>query len=386
MIAFLDYSQAGHSYSNQINIVPVSKDGKTAGKVTTIDVPEGVEAVRMLAGWTPDQKIGALCMTKQEFALYTLPAKGGQASMVLHDSYVLQPRWSSDGKQIIYTTKPSEGDNKFFRLFLASVPANGGIGKPLPRDQKGETIRSMSYQGGNRLSPDGKWIISAAWTPADSCSEIHFARMKIWKMAVDGSESRQITHTQGLYADLCPSWSPDGKKVAFVRVKLQEGMDPIGGEAGIYIINSSGGEPDLLTSLTAGKYALSLVWSPDGKMIAYLGGEGPSRSNPTMNVINVNNGESRVIGEVPAAHVNIELAWSPDSKRIAFNGKAIHVMNVDDGHIEDIETNLVDVGIWHLDWSPDGEQFVFAGVKGGDDEFWFLENFLPKEETDHKQK
>ncbi|GAJ05241.1 unnamed protein product, partial [marine sediment metagenome] len=70
----------------------------------------------------------------------------------------------------------------------------------------------------------------------------------------------------------------------------------------------------------------------------------------------------------------------------AFNGKAIHVMNVDDGHIEDIETNLVDVGIWHLDWSPDGEQFVFAGGKGGNDEFWFLENFLPKEETDHKQK
>jgi len=380
MIAFLDYSQGQgeNRYSNQINIVPASKDGITVGRVTSIDVPEGIEQVRMLAGWTPNNKIGALCMTKQEFAIYSLPAKGGQASIILNNCYALQPRWSRNGKQIIYTTPPLEGDNRFYRLFLASVPANGGNSTPLPTDQEGKIIRQLSFQGGNRVSPDGKWIISAAVTPSDASPEIEFPRTKIWKIAIDGSKSIQVTKTQGAYADLCPSWSPDGEKVAFVRVKLEVGMDPFGNEAGIYIINFSGGEPNLLTSLS-GKYILSSVWSPDGKMIAYLTAERGSRSNPTMNVINVSTGESRVIGKVPAAHVNIELAWSPDSKRIAFNGKGIHVMNIEDGSIKDIETNLVDVGIWHLDWSPDGEQFVFSGMKGGKDEFWFLEDFLPLE-------
>ena len=147
-IAFLDYSQGGHSYSNQINIVPVSKDEKTTEKVTTIDVPEGIGEVRMLAGWTPDNKIGALCMTKEEFGLYTLPAKGGQAAMVLHDCYAVQPRWSPNGKQIIYTTPPLEGDNRFFKLFLASIPAKGGNGTPLFKEQEGKFLPSSPYQGG----------------------------------------------------------------------------------------------------------------------------------------------------------------------------------------------------------------------------------------------
>ena len=61
-------------------------------------------------------------------------------------------------------------------------------------------------------------------------------------------------------------------------------------------------------------------------------------------------------------------------------------MNLDDGSIEDIETGLVNVSIFNLDWSPDGKRFVFIGVKGGGNEFWFMENFLPKELTVNKQK
>ena len=76
------------------------------------------------------------------------------------------------------------------------------------------------------------------------------------------------------------------------------------------------------------------------------------------------------------------MAWSPDSKRIALNdveGKVIEIITLADGSIEDIKTGLVDVNVYHLDWSTDGERFVFGGFKGGGAEFWFLENFLPKE-------
>jgi len=100
-----------------------------------------------------------------------------------------------------------------------------------------------------------------------------------------------------------------------------------------------------------------------------------------MNVINIENGETRVVGEVPSVYFSIELAWSPDSKRIAFNSdKVIKVMNVDDGSIKDIKTYLEDVNIYHFDWSPDGERFVFMGWKGGDWEFWFMEDFLPEDD------
>lgn len=383
-IAFID-----NSNKKQINLVDVPKDWKASGKVTNIIAPENTEEVTLLAGWTPDNKIGLLLTSKREFSLYTLPAKGGQAAIISNDCYAFQPRWSLDGKQIFYVTPPAEGENKFHRLTLASVSASGGTGKPVLKQYEGKVIGQLPYQSGNRISPDGKMIISSAYTSSDTMGVSEWPNSKIWEISFDGKESRQLTNQEGRYADLCPSWSPDGKKIAFIRAGLKDNL-LVFDKVSMYTISSSGGEPKILIPETD-KYIFSPVWSPDGKMIAYLTKDKETTSEaPTtryMNVVNVENGSIRVVGEVPKAHVNIELAWSPDSRRIAFNDdNVIKIMNIDDGKIEDIKTNLVDVEIWHLDWSRDGEQFVFSGVKGGTAEFWFLEDFLPLEKLAQKNE
>ena len=97
-----------------------------------------------------------------------------------------------------------------------------------------------------------------------------------------------------------------------------------------------------------------------------------------MNIIHLETGTAKVVREFPFVNEHAELAWSPDSRQIALNGEKIHVINIDDGSIEDIETNLVDVIIFHIDWSPDGKRFVFGGLLIPKSEFWFLEDFLPK--------
>jgi len=379
MIAFLDYVK-----QKQINIVKVPKTWEAAGKVTSIDAPEGTEAVTLLAGWTPDNKIGLLSTSKEEISLYTLPATGGQATIVLNNRYASQPRWSRDGKQIFYVTVPDgQGQARLYKAFLASVPSTGGSGKAISTDyiaKEGNSINHLLIQSGNRISPDGKMIITAAVTSADTGGVAFMPNSNIWKIALDGSEAKQITHKQGPYADFSPCWSPDGKKVAFYRVKLIEGnMDPFG-DADIFTINSSGGEPEILASVPD-KWIHSLVWSPDGKMIAYLSQAKEAPNAKTLNVIDVKSGGTRVVGEVPAAIMMTEMAWSPDSRRIAFNdavGKVIKIMNIEDGIVQDIKTNLADdISIYQLDWSPDGKQFVFCGLKSSATEFWFLEDFLP---------
>ncbi len=92
-------------------------------------------------------------------------------------------------------------------------------------------------------------------------------------------------------------------------------------------------------------------------------------------------GKSRIIGRVRDPHPGMQFAWSPDSKRIAFDApdaKVIKVISLEDGSIVNIETGLVDSNIGdRLDWSPDGERFVFVGGIGGHHEFWLMEDFLP---------
>ena len=374
-IAFLDFEKR-----KQINIVQVPKNSQSINNVTSIEAPEGTENIFLLAGWTPENKIGLLLITKRQFALYSLPSSGGPASTVLTDGYISQPRWSPDGEQIYYTTELNEGNEQTSRTWLASVPAKGGSGQPLPEDKERVTLRLPEYSGGNRVSPDGKMIISSAWTSEDTSAIIpNFLKFKLWKIAIDGTESKQITNAQGPYADLYPCWSPDGRDIAFLRVHISTaGGWEVYDKAGIYTVNSSGGEPEILIS-TSDKLIFSPVWSPDGKMIAYLSKEREDPHTSHMNIINVENGDNRIVGEVPSIYVSNELAWSPDSKRLAMNcDNVIKVMNINDGSSGDINTYLEDVNIYHFDWSPDEERFVFTGWKGGDLEFWFLEDFLPE--------
>ena len=377
MLAFLD-----HTKNKQLNLVKIQQDGEIMGKVNSIEAPSGIEALSVIAGWTPENKIGMLASTERKFALFTLPSKGGQAAMILNDdSWVYQPRWSCDGRQIYYTTAPGAGIEQGLRLRLASVSVKGESGKqfPISLTNDGDTIRTITYQGGNRISPDGKMFISSAWTSKDNNPlNPYFPFLKIWKLAVDGNERIQLTNKLGNYADFCPCWSPNGEKVAFIRGQVSKGSFLNYDEAGIYIIDSVGKESEILP-YSADKFFFSLAWSPDGKMLAYFTKEKKAPNTCAMNIIQLETGTTKIIREFPTVHEHIELAWSPDSKRIALNGEEIHIVNIDDGSIETIESNLLGVIIFHMDWSPDGKNFVFAGLIVPKSEFWFLEDFLPVE-------
>ncbi len=49
-------------------------------------------------------------------AVYTVPADGGKAVQITPDGYALHPRWTPDGKTIVFRGGPA----------LAAVPAEGG--------------------------------------------------------------------------------------------------------------------------------------------------------------------------------------------------------------------------------------------------------------------
>jgi Tol biopolymer transport system component len=374
-IAFIDEEE-----SKKIKFVQVQQNGKRIGNVSSVQIPEGMEKVDLLTGWGTNNKLSVLLSTDQEYSIYTLPAKGGQVSMLLNDCLALQPRWLAARDEIIFIT--TEQDQPFIppALVFATVPSKGGSVKILNMEHNNEKVIPGPPELGGRISPDGRSFIFSGWTMSDTTHDLREQTTSIWSYSFDDQSTKRLTNENRLFVDRYPSWSPDGRKIAFIRYHVPQGSlfnwDTT--KTRIYTMNSSGGDLQLLYADNDANPA-SPAWSPDGNMISFIT-RMEDKDKWRLNVINVEDGKTRVVCEIPEFNSTMDPCWSPDSKNIAYNdGMVIKVANVDNGTVEDIQTNLksgVNI-IYYLDWSPDGERFVFGGANQGESEFWFLEDFLP---------
>ena len=88
-------------------------------------------------------------------------------------------------------------------------------------------------------------------------------RGHLFVVPADGSaEAKQIT--DGDYEDSHPTWSPDGKSIAFSSARSEDWDIAFLGD--VYVVPAEGGEPERLTP-GDGVYSAP-SWSPDGSMIA----------------------------------------------------------------------------------------------------------------------
>ena len=111
-----------------------------------------------------------------------------------------------------------------------------------------------------------------------------------------------------------PQISPDGNRVAFVRVAVNKKKD--GYDSAIWVVNADGGEP--ARSFTSGPQDASPRWSPDGKWIAFTRAlEKEGKVPPAqLYLIPSTGGEARALTDLPKGAGAPE--WSPDGATIAF--------------------------------------------------------------------
>ena len=125
----------------------------------------------------------------------------------------------------------------------------------------------------------------------------------------DGSGFKKVAEVPGKYACGSPSWSPDGKAIAF------DAHGPNFSAQHTYIVNLENGK---LIDLGAGGYP---SWSPDGQQVAF------HRQGSIM-VVDTDGSNEHVLLD-NATHPR----WSPDGKRIAFlaNYRQLELMNLESG-------------------------------------------------------
>src|SRR6266852_1984613 len=118
--------------------------------------------------------------------------------------------------------------------------------------------------GDPQVSPDGSRVAFVRVTVNEKKDGYNTA---IWTVSAATGEARQLTAGP---RDLSPRWSPDGQYLCFVRVPEKDGHPDV---PELFMLAMSGGDSFQFTNLARG--AGGPQWSPDGKMIAFVNGANP---------------------------------------------------------------------------------------------------------------
>jgi hypothetical protein len=266
---------------------------------------------------------------------------------------------------------------------LATAPASAQLPSPEPQPasfaepariafatEKG--LHTMHADGSGRTgviveegyqpawSPDGRSIAFTRFS--DDIGEQEFS--EIWVAAADGSGARRLTRSRGGVEEDSPAWSPDGRRVAFVR--LTDDDDVI--VSSIVSVAAEGGDARTITKLRSRAYnaLASPAWAPDGNSILVSRinrlAEDDQDFNAQLYSVSVSSGLQR-----PLLRGAREPAFSPSGDRIAYTAarpgcereycSEIYVANADGGGRRRLTDNESDEG--QPSWSADGRRIAF---------------------------
>lgn len=182
--------------------------------------------------------------------IYVIPSTGGEPERITSEGPSYLHGFSPDGEYMIYTA--GRNNAKHLNIYRISRTTK----------QEEQLTFTEALDDGSEYSPDGKYIyFNSART----------GTMQIWRMNPDGSNQEQLTFDE--LNDWFPHISPDGQNMVFISFlpDVPAGDHPFYKHVYIRSMPANGGTPKVIAYLYGGQGTINVPsWSPDGKQIAFV--------------------------------------------------------------------------------------------------------------------
>ncbi|APZ95143.1 TolB family protein [Fuerstiella marisgermanici] len=182
---------------------------------------------------------------------------------------------------------------------LQALYAKGGITVIMAMDAASTQLRQIGaipefpIINSPEVSPDGKWIGVDGWKQGQNLTDAHILLIEI---------ETGVVLDLGLGA--MPTWSADGKLIAFSRYRRSDGSPH-----GVFV-----GSVDQQRERLIDADGWAITWSPDGQKLVYVKGRNLLVYDPVFETQHAVFGD----GESPYRRIMHNPEWSPDSRRIGF--------------------------------------------------------------------
>lgn len=205
-------------------------------------------------------------------------------------------------------------------------------------------------------SPDGKQIAFVTGNPAPTSPQ---PLQSIFVLSLESGKTIQIPC---LAFSECshPSWSPDGSQIVFTSQQVANSGEPID----IYVADTSSASKPRLVQENAD----TPFWQPHGELIAFHGEHEGKRGiflmNPYGEILRMVKSDA-TDREIP------DIAWSPDGMRLAFGRGDIYIIDADGSNLFRL-TDSPDSNDSAPSWSPDGQQIAFQSYQAEHTEIYIV--------------
>ena len=268
----------------------------------------------------------------------------------------------SEGTRLAFDVSP-DGRTAAFDLLgqIWLLPVEGGQAEAVT-----DAVHVPAEDVDPSFSPDGKWIAFAGRRPGGR---------GLWLLPAGGGAMRRLTTGESPYAEPEPTWSPERSKLAFVRRGALLTLDI-----------ASGSTTELrIDGLPKGPVR-SPAWSPDGRRIAFVHGWASERlgvgpdPGGRLYAVPLEGGEATPV--LPDVTSLSRPAWSPDGKRLAYftsdagTGSQLWVADLAQQTRQRVEVDG-ELETRRLRWFPDGRALLYVA----DGRLWRadLEGRAPRE-------